>query len=902
MPASSAPDTGTGVRTRSQTRAQIQSASEPQVAPEPTRIGNLEPVKPATRRQNPIVPWRPDPAKSRGSTTTTAGTASTKQKKSKKNAINPPKAGTAQAAPTGNTHKSFNPPNESSPSGVSGPVGRSILRASQEKFEDMKCSTPIKIVKTGNGSSKDDKELIMAQLKDIPEYNKDFLRKLYAKAIPLDEIDTFLETSPLYDSKKKRWVGVPRVARVEDDLYEPFVKIIQAIIDGPGKPKDGVTSTRTAIDTHDISFIHHDSDKLTRPDLAILATGPSFEEPLPKEGQKRVRGYMVGYSNVASVFDFKLNRGDSRRKQVEQLAIYNMEIYLSQPNRRFCRSLIITEDKVRLLHYDRSGAYITEMINLHKEAHIFVRLVLGLSSHKESRVGLDTSIQWTIDDNGRKVAGTIRVRDGRVQPMKEEEKFTLDMSEPPQICNTIRGPGTTRWIARDKNGARIYVGDAWRSFGRTSEYELLVEAGASKVEGVLCDIIAFEDNIAQTMEYRPKSFKAKDFFNRTFSRVALKQAGPPLSAFTSQLEAITVIRDGIIGHRNLLISGTLHRNITMDNILIIKDEKGQVAGKLCDLANAIPSYEKTKLSPEPRVVPRLYLSASVLRTSIQEKILAPVVHDYLDDLEAFNYVLSVLLLRYKGIGAVTPPEHEGNEVLDLWLGSSGHAASLAKLDYLATGPADWQVPPFWSETCIQLCCDVSTYLSGVAQEKIEIRKKKKSKWAAFRKAAFSRLYDDIDKHYSSIIGFFDAALAELASPGGQDPHDIPPSSPPAIAGQRLYNEAESSNVAGSDAENSDVAGSDSEGSYSERSSSPTLEGTPHKQTPSPGSTDLLQDDSGDLPSSPSIRALSARQAKLKKRNTSYGGLVMVGKRDLEDVDEEDEPPFKRQNTGGGLFI
>ncbi|KAF6760863.1 hypothetical protein DFP72DRAFT_1062604 [Ephemerocybe angulata] len=898
MPASCALGTGTRVRTRSQTRAQIQSASEPQVAPEPARVENLEPVKVVTRKKNQIVPWRPAPAnstrsKASGSTTTTAGTASTEQKKSKKNTINPPKADTAQAVPTVVIRESSNASNESSPNGTSGLTGRSLLRASQEKFEDMKCSTPIKIIKRGDGSLKDEKEILMAQLEDIPEYDQDYLRSLYAKSIPSDMIETFLETSPLYDSKKKRWVGVPRVARLEDDLYKPFVKIIQAIIDGPGKPKKGVKSTRTAIDTHDKSFIHHDSDKLTRPDLAILATGPSFQEPLPKEGQTRVPGYMVGYSNVASVFDFKLNRGDPKYKQVEQLALYN-----SQPNRRYCRSLIITEDKVALLHYDRSGAYITEMVNLHEEPHVFVRLVLALSAHKEKHLGLDTSIQWTVGANGRKIAGTICVRDGRVRPINEE-KYELDMSEPPQIYNTIRGPGTTRWIAKDKTGARIYVGDAWRASGRTPEHKLLEQIHGKKVEGVLSEIMAFEDKIAQTKEYRPKNFQSNNFFNRTFSRVALKQAGPPLTAFTSQLEAITVLRGGIIAHRNLLIAGVLHRDITIKNILITKDEKNQSVGKLCDLATAIPSYEKAKISLEPRVVPRLYLSTSVLRTSEEEKHMAPGVHDYLDDLEAFNYVLAVLLLRYKGINTVNPPEHDGNQVLEGWIDSTGFAASLTKLDFLRTGAKSGQVAAFWSETCIQLCYNVSRYLYPLAKRKKAIREKYKDKWVSARKARFRRLYDKIDEHYSVIIGFFDAALVELGKPGGQDPrYTTPPPSPPTNIGQRCYEVAENAAVADADAEDS------------ESESPSSAESSPWRDPPSQlavtsSGTDVLQKDSADSMSSPSIRTRHGQQSQLGIQSLRYIGPAKVGKRGLEDVDEKDDedmPPFKRKKTGGALFI
>ncbi|KAF6760899.1 hypothetical protein DFP72DRAFT_804460, partial [Ephemerocybe angulata] len=513
----------------------------------------------------------------------------------------------------------------------------------------------MKVYLSSDGTSSKDKELLKASLKDIPTYSKSFLLDLYKEDIPLGKIKTFLEESPLYDGK--RWVTIPEVAKEEKDLYEPFLNVIQAILAGPGKPEDGVLSTRKAVDTHDTSFVHYippdpttlDGYTITKPDLAILATGPSFEEPLPQEGQERVPGYMVGYSNVVAVFDFKRNKGDAKAKQVTQLAVYCREIFFSQPNRQFVRALIITETKFRLLHFDRSGAYVTRYLKINEYPILFVRLVLALSSHDERLVGLDTSVQWTIGDDGRKIAGTIRVRNSNLP--NGASTFSLNMDEPPLIYNTIRGPGTTRWNAKDENGDRIYVKDSWRAFGRTPEYELLQEAADAKVEGVLTDILAYEDKIAQTTEYRPKNVTSRDFFNRTFSRVVMKATGPSLSAFTSQLEVVTVLRDAIIGHRNLLIAGILHRDINIYNILITKDKKGQVAGKLCDLATAIPSYEKADLFYQfyYQASP-LYLSSSVLRSSKDEEELAATVHDYLDDLEAFNLVLAVMLYDFKGVG------------------------------------------------------------------------------------------------------------------------------------------------------------------------------------------------------------------------------------------------------------
>ncbi|KAF6760883.1 hypothetical protein DFP72DRAFT_1003477, partial [Ephemerocybe angulata] len=550
-----------------------------------------------------------------------------------------------------------------------------------------------------------------AELQVITEFSKKFLRTLYDPDIPSGPIKTFLSTTPLYDDKRKCWVTIPPVAEREEDMYDPFLEVIKSILANLVIPNEGAKSTREAFDTHKTSFPHHDGAK-TRPDIAIVATGPSFEDPLPADldltnsGGETTR--LVGYSNVASVFDLKRNKDNSRVEQIKQLAVYAKQIFLSQPNRRFVRALIITEDKVRLLHYDRSGAYITDMINFHDEAETFVRLVVALSSHIEEHVGLDSSIQWTVDDNNRKVAGTICVRDDR-SPDATPDTFYLDMKEPPLVHETIRGTGTTCWVARDSDGNRIHVKDSWIASERMPEHELLEQAEFDEVEGVVTEIEAYEDGTAQTKQYRPKLFKSTNFFNRNFCRVALKVPGPPLSKFTSQLEAITALRDGIKGHRNLLTAGILHRDICMNSIIIVKNDKGQMGGKLWDLTLAIHCDEKAELSPDSRTGSRLYLSSAVLRNSKEEKQLAPVVHDYLDDLEAFNYVLADLLHSYKGVGIAMPPQ-AANDLIPIWQNSAGQAASQSKLHFMEEGPVDWIISPFWSNPSIELCRNLGMYL------------------------------------------------------------------------------------------------------------------------------------------------------------------------------------------------
>ncbi|TEB22076.1 hypothetical protein FA13DRAFT_1799188 [Coprinellus micaceus] len=96
---------------------------------------------------------------------------------------------------------------------------------------------------------------------------------------------------------------------------------------------------------------------------------------------------------------------------------------------------MVTENHVCLVHYDRSGVYFSPLIDINKEKETFIRLILGVSSPDEKILGLDTSVQWVIDDvTGRKVSGTVKVDE------KDPEKGTstvvtydLDMEEPPLI-------------------------------------------------------------------------------------------------------------------------------------------------------------------------------------------------------------------------------------------------------------------------------------------------------------------------------------------------------------------------------------------------------------------------------------------------------------------------------------
>ncbi|KAF6760844.1 hypothetical protein DFP72DRAFT_1062583 [Ephemerocybe angulata] len=644
----------------------------------------------------------------------------------------------------------------------------SKLRQSQAKFQDMQYSTPRKSDSHFSQMPlKQQKDVIMGELEHIPKVDADFLKVAYDEnTASTADIDAFLKESGLYAND--RWTFIPEIAESEKKLYDPYLDIIKAILkcERLCKAIPGTASTRTAIDTHNIKFNHHDDDNpdhSTRPDIAIMAKGPSFEDPLPKQGNKHVPEHDVGYCNVASVFDVKRNVNNGTKAQIEQLAVYIRQIFISQPNRKFCCALILTEDKVRLLHYDRSGAFITEFSFIHTDPYTFVRLVVGLSSYSEETLGLDTTIQWRHDKNQRKSSGYIWAFDYDKQ---RRVKFKINMAEPPITRHAIRGAGSVSWNAFDAVGRRVIIKDSWTEEERNLEVDYLARAKLGNAKGLVERLVGFEDGLANTKDYRSADFESDDFSNRTLSRMTVRTTGVPVTQFTSQAQAVRAFRDTITNHSELLIAQVLHREITTDSILIV--ESAEPSAILVNFGMALfAEGERVKLSTQSRTGSRLYYSYNILLDD-DPRTHAPIAQDYLDDLESCVYAFAKLLFGFQGIGLPSDAESSGVEMLQGWETFPRFSSAL-KADFLSDGPTTSWVPLFWSIHCVELCHNLCQYFAPIAKEKLRIRKIRGRGKVSVRRAALNDLYDKIDDHYSDIIGFFNKALEELEKPGGENP-------------------------------------------------------------------------------------------------------------------------------------
>jgi hypothetical protein len=204
------------------------------------------------------------------------------------------------------------------------------------------------------------------------------------------------------------------------------------------------------------------------------------------------------------------------------------------------RLLILSGEHFRLFHFDRSGVQHTAYINFHDDPHTFVRIILGLSSPDESDVGLDDSIQWTIED-GRKAGGTLRTRkhDG------QEIVYPLSDVEPFFFRGCIRGRATICWSVRDPvTREELVVKDSWRSEDRLPEHIYLQDA--SGIQGV-AQMVSCEPERGATRALRGFVDSPPSFHNRIETRIVMKTYGKSIRSFTSVMQLLCALRDAIAG-------------------------------------------------------------------------------------------------------------------------------------------------------------------------------------------------------------------------------------------------------------------------------------------------------------------------------------------------------------------
>ncbi|RXW23021.1 hypothetical protein EST38_g2829 [Candolleomyces aberdarensis] len=454
-------------------------------------------------------------------------------------------------------------------------------------------------------------------------------------------------------------------------------------------------------------------------------------------------------------------------EQLVRVAIYARQLFIHQPNRRFVRELTLTGHHLRLFHFDRSGAQYTPFLDIHDDPHTFVRLVLGLSSPNESDIGLDTSIRW-LTINGRKAGGALMTRGVD----NSETLYPLLRLEPFFSRSHICGRSTTCWSVLD-NGTdqELLVKSSWRLEDKTSEHVYLQEAVGTA--GVV-QMVSCEPDRGRTGDLRGfGNTVPAGFQNRVDTRVVIKCYGQPVREFNSPKQVLCALRDAIAGHMALVKKGTLHRDVSTQNIVLGKPgaEPGN-RGVLIDFDMAT-HYRADDINPPAdwRIGTRLYQSAMVLSSGDAPY---PLPHSHLDDIESFFYVLTDIIHAYDQGGIL---RSLGSE-LKLWNMYDGRRLGTLKRAFLIEQPLPKSISSRWPKAFMDVFYAFRDFLRPIARQKMILCDEEPEERAEDLKA----LMLSTDDHYNFVIRVFDEGIAALEMAEAEEADVARPgssSSPPA---------------------------------------------------------------------------------------------------------------------------
>ncbi|KAJ2914710.1 hypothetical protein MD484_g5717, partial [Candolleomyces efflorescens] len=595
-------------------------------------------------------------------------------------------------------------------------------------------------------------------------------RTIYFGITRKKNIDEFLQFCPYFDRRRMAWEGVyefrlfpssPGHSKYEvSQLTHRFSNVITSIM----KDLGNYNGKRELMDASDTPLYHKEAEgmieEFSSPTFVIRAEGPSFELPSHKGPSQGARRDRFGFTNITTCIDVVDRVAVSQAEIHAQQAVYARQIFNQQPNRKFVRTLVLTEKDVQLYHFDRSGSLSSTFPEC--PAHTFVRIILGLSSLDEEVLGLDTSIQWTLHPKtGEKNRGTLTIKD---EETKISKTYDLRGVDPSFVQLGIIGRGTTCWPIWDgENQRTLLAKDCYRYEDSSSTPEFENLKLARDIPGCVF-MVSYEANRGETVDGFDFCPCRKHIVRKqVLSRIVMEEHGKDLFGFTSELQLFQAIRDAILGHKKLLLKGAIHRDVHWSNIVLGK--AGAPLGDRGVLIDFDMAKRVDKLT-ESRWPTGHYqsLAIAILRNALarsQEKIL---VHDWLDELESFFYITATIMYEFNG-----PHNFRDRETLppfvQEWLETDRRGHLKENLEFkkrwiLSDKPADPAAhvdAHYWSTHSLDLLRDFYVLVRYMASEKERIRSLPEEKAVE----ELHVLRNELEGHYDSVIYIFDGAIQDI---------------------------------------------------------------------------------------------------------------------------------------------
>ncbi|KAH8109272.1 hypothetical protein DFH11DRAFT_1881375 [Phellopilus nigrolimitatus] len=384
---------------------------------------------------------------------------------------------------------------------------------------------------------------------------------------------------------------------------------------------------------------------LRKPDMVLLDRNDAKQEE-------------VSWSQIRSTWELKaLSKQDAsqsahRRKSFEQLLQSARLIFASQSNRRFVCGMTMVNDDAKFYVFDRSGVVSSETFNIHTEPEKFLRAVLGFFLADDTDLGLDPSIVY----EGKKRFMTV---DG----------IKYEIVREIYVESCVRGRGTVCFLAVHDNKEYV-IKDSWVDKSRQIFEHKMLER-VKHVDGVPTMIAhecvkmhGTEDTTATDRAFLndPEILEAlkpalkkewteakKKTETREHQRIIIEPFGERLETFCCLYELVLGVKDIVQIIKKLADEGVLHRDISLRNIILAKNNSGGPFRKafLIDFDYAIDLLEQMLDHAKGNRTGTLpFMAIEVLQSHKNGK--PKHAHAYYHDLESVFYVLCWLCTVLEG--------------------------------------------------------------------------------------------------------------------------------------------------------------------------------------------------------------------------------------------------------------
>ena len=427
---------------------------------------------------------------------------------------------------------------------------------------------------------------------------------------------------------------------------------------------------------------------------------PLAQPHQPLEGSTAERKLDVGfvddpYAGVDSKYhwsqilvpgELKSNpSADMTSKAWLDLGRYARKVLAAQDSRRFVLGFTLCGSLMRLWEFDRLGGIASTCFNINQEGQQFVSAVLGFLWMNKKQLGFDPTIS-TADG----------IRYIEIERNHQKERLVIDKVMKRASC--VAGRATTCWKAYlqgDDLRTPLVIKDSWQFPEREEEGELLREATDKKVVNVaryyhhetvciggydddICGNVRKGLDITKAENYKPmppprttrlsttrqkrsssctdaslppskrtcsssstKAGKRSAGLNRVHRRVIVRDYGKAIYKASSRVAMLNALIGCIDGYESLHTrAGMLHRDISMNNLIINEDDSNPSRGSfLIDLDLAVNEQREKPSGARGMTGTRAFMAIGVL---FNEK------HSFMHDLESFFWVLFWICIHFSG--------------------------------------------------------------------------------------------------------------------------------------------------------------------------------------------------------------------------------------------------------------